>query len=65
MVGPAFGEIGALAVLGLAVANSVAEKSVLTPAKRLAAADGKALGYMTQAGYDPQALTSFFERRRG
>lgn len=59
-VGPAFGEIGMLAVLGLALVNAMAESRVLTQGERLIQADGRAFQYMVQAGYDPQGLIDFF-----
>lgn len=56
MVGPAFGQVGALAILGLVLLNTVAEAGQMTPEQRLLEADGKAMGYMVDAGYDPQGM---------
>lgn len=56
MVGPAFGEIGALAVLGLAMASAAAESRQLKPEERPLRADQRALEYMMKAGQDPQGL---------
>ena len=61
-VGPAFGSVGALAVLGLMMMNAIAEAGQLTPAQRLHKADAEALHYMTEAGYDPQGLIDVLYR---
>ena len=54
-VAPAFGAIGALSVVGLALVGAATngEKTLL---KRVEEADRKALLYMIQSGYDPQGL---------
>lgn len=54
-VAPAFGAIGALSVIGLALVGAATsgEKSHLD---RLEEADVKALKYLFQSGYDPQGL---------
>ena len=54
-VGPAFGSIGALSVLGLALVGTVTsgERSL---SQRVRDADKRALRYMTEAGYDPQGF---------
>ena len=59
-VGPAFGEIGSLAVLGLALMNAALEGRDLTPEERLLDADRRALHAMVEAGYDPQGMIDFF-----
>lgn len=57
-VGPAFGHIGVLAVLGLAMMHNAVEAKggALEPAERLREADKRAFHYMVEAGYDPQGL---------
>ena len=62
MIGPAFGEIGALAVLGLAMINAVVDANELSPEKKLMEADTKAMNYMIQSGYDPQGLIDVLRR---
>lgn len=54
-VAPAFGAIGALSVIGLALVSAATskEKSQL---KRVEEADQKALQYLFQSGYDPQGF---------
>ncbi|MBI3999833.1 MAG: M48 family metalloprotease [Candidatus Omnitrophica bacterium] len=54
-VGPAFGAIGALSVLGLALVGNATygEKSL---AKQTREADKRALRYLVESGYDPQGL---------
>lgn len=59
-VGPAFGSIGTLAVLGLVLLNAAAESGQMTPEERLLQADGLALHYMVEAGYDPQGMIDVF-----
>lgn len=59
MVAPAFGSIGALAALGLAVVNNMALAKVPME-KRLMRADARAFKYMTEAGYDPQGMIDLF-----
>lgn len=56
---PALGalhEIGALAAVGLAMASSMIESKMLTPAQRMLDADERALYYMVEAGQDPQGV---------
>lgn len=60
MVGPAFGEIGVLAILGLAALGAAADNGDLTPEARLRRADILALHYMTEAGYDPQGMIDLY-----
>ncbi len=55
-VGPAFGQIGALAVLGLAAVHTIADKSQPSPDEKLEGADTLGLEYMVKAGYDPQGM---------
>ncbi len=55
-VGPAFGSIGALAVIGLAVVHMAVTAQDKSPEERLLASDRQALHYLVEAGYDPQAL---------
>ena len=56
MVAPALGQIGALAMLGLAMVKVAADMHESSGEDRVRAADKKALGYMVQAGYDPQGM---------
>lgn len=60
-VGPAFGSIGALSVLGLILIGSLTsgEKSLV---ERTQDADRKALRYMVESGYDPQGLMDPLQR---
>ncbi|MBI4358142.1 MAG: M48 family metalloprotease [Candidatus Omnitrophica bacterium] len=60
-VGPAFGSIGALSVLGLVLVAGVTsgEKSLL---ERVRDADRRALKYLAEAGYDPQGLVDPLRR---
>lgn len=62
MVAPALGEIGALAVLGLAMVNALAESQQISPQERLFLADQKAFHFMVQAGYDPQGIPDVLYR---
>lgn len=59
MVGPAFGPIGVLAVLGLVTATTVTRPRTLTDEARLINADKNALQYMLAAGEDPQGMVDF------
>lgn len=59
MVAPAFGSIGALAALGLAVVHNMSQAQVPME-KRLMRADARAFTYMTEAGYDPQGMIDVF-----
>ncbi|MBI3317360.1 MAG: M48 family metalloprotease [Candidatus Omnitrophica bacterium] len=52
----ALGEIGVLAVVGLAMASSLVESRQLSAEERLLSADERALHYMVEAGQDPQGL---------
>lgn len=56
MIAPAFGQFGALAIVGLAMIKSTADAREPTPENKLTAADQRALSYMVKAGYDPQGL---------
>jgi len=56
MVGPVFGEIGALTMLGVALLNVAVEAGHLTKSQLLLRADKKALHYMEEAGFDPQGM---------
>lgn len=56
LASPAFGNIGALVMLGLVVAGMMTEAQQLTKDDKVMAADGLALQYMVHAGYDPQGL---------
>lgn len=61
MVGPAFGSIGALAVIGLVVAgNFIGQEKAFE--ERLFDADRDALQYLAGAGYDPQGLIDLLRR---
>lgn len=62
MIGPAFGEFGALAILGLAMINAVVDANELSPEEKLMEADTKAMDYMVQSGYDPQGLIDVLRR---
>jgi len=54
-IGPAFGTIGALSVLGLALVGHFAlDEKTLT--QRIEEADEQALRYLVESGYDPQGL---------
>ena len=56
-VGPAFGQIGALAAIGLVMVNALVDKQhAKTPADRIQESDNRALHYMIEAGYDPQGM---------
>lgn len=57
MVAPAFGPFGMLAALGLVTVNGLNNKEPMPFDQRMLAADAKALGYMVEAGYDPQGMT--------
>ncbi len=61
MVAPAFGSIGALAALGLAVVHNMSAGEVPVE-KKLMRADAKAFSYMMEAGYDPQGMIDVFYR---
>jgi len=61
-VAPAFGQFGALAVLGLILVNMIADGTQVSPDNRLERADELAFHYLTEAGYDPQALLDFLNR---
>jgi len=55
-IGPAFGQLGALAVLGLVMVNAIVDVKEKTPQERISDADAHALQYLVEAGYDPQGL---------
>ena len=59
MLAPAFGDIGALALLGLVAVNVVADRKILNPEEKLVKADKLALHYMLASGYDPEGLRDF------
>ena len=62
-IGPAFGPIGGLSVLGLAlVGNMTGSEKSLT--QRLRQADKLTLDYMMKAGYDPQGFIDPLRRMR-
>jgi len=56
VVGPIFGQFGALAAIGLVMLNSVVESNQIDPEKKLLKSDTKAFQYMVDAGYDPQGF---------
>lgn len=58
----AFGEIGALASLGLAMVNAMAESKDMTPEERMLTADRRALHYMAAADQDPQGLIDLLHK---
>jgi len=55
-VAPAFGQIGVLAALGLAMLDAAVDAQAAAPAEKLLGADRRAFSYMVRAGYDPQGL---------
>ena len=61
-VAPAFGSFGALAILGLVLVNMIADGTQVSPGNRLEKSDELAFNYLTEAGYDPQALLDFLNR---
>ena len=61
MVGPAFGSIGALSVLALALVGSFVGKSE-SLIRQVIQADRHALGYLIKNGYDPQGLMDLLHR---
>ncbi len=62
MVGPAFGQIGALAALGIVLLNNAASPGEISKDDRLIKADAMALRYMIHAGYDPQGFLDVLYR---
>jgi predicted Zn-dependent protease len=60
VIGPALGEFGALALLGILAVNAVAEAGQPTPEERLTGSDARAMDYMVKAGYDPQGVMEVF-----
>ena len=62
MIAPMFGQIGALAALGLAMLNKTVDADGATPEEKLFKADRYALEYMLEAGYDPQAFLDLQHR---
>lgn len=56
MIGPFFGQFGALASLGLTAVNAAVTASDPDAKDKLEQADFLALTYMVKAGYDPQSL---------
>lgn len=56
LVGPAFGQIGSLAALGVILLNSASQNGGVSKEEKLERADAMALRYMLHAGYDPQGL---------
>ena len=58
----AFGDIGALAAIGLAMVNAMAESKDQTPEQRLLAADRRALHYMVATEQDPQGLVDLLRK---
>ncbi len=61
-VAPAFGQFGALAVLGLMMLNMAADAANVSPDERLEKSDELAFHYLLAAGYDPQALLNFLNK---
>lgn len=55
-IGPAFGQLGALAVLGLVMVNALVDTKEKTPQERVQKSDQLALEYLLSAGYDPQGM---------
>ncbi len=55
-VAPAFGQIGVLALLGVAMTKTALDARVPTLEGRMYKADERAFHYMVEAGYDPQGL---------
>ena len=62
MIGPAFGEIGALATLGLAMVKTAVDSQQKSLEQKVLDADDRAMNYMTKAGYDPQAYLDVFNK---
>ncbi len=62
MTGPFFGQIGVLAASSLVLVNAMAESRTLAFDERVQHADRKALGYLIQAGYDPQGYVHLLDR---
>lgn len=60
MVGPLFGNIGAVSAVGLSLLDAATD--LKSRAKRAFMADEKALEYMVRAGFDPQGLVDFVRR---
>ncbi len=56
LVAPAFGGIGMLALIGLVGVNMAANKQGPSAEQKLSKADGLALHYMVNSGYDPQGM---------
>jgi predicted Zn-dependent protease len=56
MVGPAFGEFGMLAALGLVALSAASKQKKISPEQRIIYADQRAMHYMVDAGYDPQGM---------
>ncbi|MBI4394925.1 MAG: M48 family metalloprotease [Candidatus Omnitrophica bacterium] len=61
LVGPAFGNIGVLSIVGLAIISNFTngEKSITT---QTCDADRRALRYLVESGYDPQGLLDSIRR---
>ena len=62
MVSSAFGSIGALAALGFVAMNAAAAPRHASLEKRTTHADRRALHYLLESGYDPQALIDFTDK---
>ncbi len=62
MVAPAFGGIGALAAIGLALVHSQTLPNERSAEQRLRDADRLALKYLLEAGYDPQGFMDVQEK---
>ena len=63
MVSSAFGSIGALAALGFVAMNAAATpRRHASLEKRAMQADKRALHYLLESGYDPQALIDFTDK---
>ena len=62
MIAPAFGQFGALALLGMILVRNAAQNKDFTVEERLLKADARALSYMASAGYDPQGLVDILHK---
>lgn len=61
-VGPALGQFGALAALGLILIDAGMQKGLTSSKKKNLRADRRALHYMLGAGYDPQGMLDLMQK---
>lgn len=62
MITPFFGQIGALAALGLVLVHSGVSRMEPDEEKKLLKSDAHAMEYMVDAGYDPQGMIDLQQR---